>query len=291
MSRRLSKSRHKTQSLGGFRDSLAKVPKPVWYAAGAIALFLLFRKRKTIAEGAAAVAESTSTAVTAAGRKTLALLTAAEKAALKALVPAKGEEFIDLAFELAPKYGFSPLYILAFLTVESGFKLSPSETGDRLPRCPVRYNAKQRAVAAALPAVRRGKATDAYRKLECPDAYIPTTVGWGFGPMQLDWVSHSEFLKSPAGKTARGQMEYAIKNVIKANYDGLKAAFPRMSRDELLKANVAAYNAGLAGAIRAIKAGKPLDQITAAPWYIPRVFDTANKLANIFGVDPGSIAA
>ena len=85
------------------KGALARVPKQVWWGLGAVALLVAFSKRKEIK----AVA--------------LATLTAAQKTALKAIVPAKGEPFVDLAFELAPKYGFSPLFVLSFLSVESGF--------------------------------------------------------------------------------------------------------------------------------------------------------------------------
>jgi putative chitinase len=40
-----------------FRETLAKVPKPVWYGVGALALILLFRKRKDVSAAASTVAE------------------------------------------------------------------------------------------------------------------------------------------------------------------------------------------------------------------------------------------
>lgn len=262
-------SRRRRRQLGGIKDTLAKVPKPVWYGLGALVLFALFTKRKTIG---AAVSKA---------------LTEAEKKVLRAIVPEKGEEFVDLAFEIAPKYGFSPLYVLAFLAVESGFKLRPEQTGDFLPRSLTRYNGERLAIAKSLPGVEIKEAYDNYRKVTGP-SLVPTTTGWGFGPMQLDWVSHSAFLKTPAGRTARGQMEYAVKNVIKYSYDALKKEFPNFTHAQLLDATVAAYNAGVGGATKAIKAGKPLTSITAAPWYIPRVAEYGQKLATIFGGDATS---
>lgn len=262
-------SRRRRRQLGGIKDTLAKVPKPVWYGLGALVLIALFTKRKTIG---AAVSKA---------------LTEAEKKLLRTVVPEKGEEFVDLAFEIAPKYGFSPLYVLAFLAVESGFKLRPDQTGDFLPRSVTRYGPKRLAIAKQLPGVVIKDAYDDYKKITGP-ALVPTTTGWGFGPMQIDWVSHSDFLKTPAGRTARGQMEYAIKNVIKYSYDALKKSFPNFTHAQLLDATVAAYNAGVGGATDAIKAGRPLTSITAKSWYIPRVREYGQILGSIFGGDSHS---
>jgi hypothetical protein len=169
----------------------------------------------------------------------------------------------------------------------NSFKLRPDQTGDFLPRSLTRYNGERLAIAKSLPGVVIKEAFDNYKKVTGP-SLVPTTTGWGFGPMQLDWVSHSAFLKTPAGRTARGQMEYAVKNVIKYSYDALKKEFPNFTHAQLLDATVAAYNAGVGGATKAIKAGKPLTSITAAPWYIPRVAEYGQKLATIFGGDSRS---
>lgn len=53
MARRYARRR----SLGGIGDTLAKVPKPVWYGVGAVVLLTLFTKRQTIASAASAVVD------------------------------------------------------------------------------------------------------------------------------------------------------------------------------------------------------------------------------------------
>lgn len=253
---RRSRRRRQLAGLGG-------VPAPVWIGLGAVVVFALFAKRKEIA-------------VTI--KKAL---TEAEKKILRTVVPAKGEEFVDYAFELAPKYGINPNFVLAFLAVESGFKLAPNETGDKLARCLERYSGTRLATAKSLPGVETKEAYDAYLGKTC-QALVPTTTGWGFGPMQLDWVSHSDFLKTPAGKTARGQMEYAIKLIVD-NINTIKRAFPNIDPATLFSAVIAAYNAGAGGAVKALRDGRDLTTVTAASWYIPRVQQYMQTLSSVFG--------
>lgn len=246
---------------------MAAKTRPVfWWLLGGVVLAALISRRQEIAVAAKKV------------------LSEAEKKILKTIVPAKGEEFIDLAFELAPKYGLNPNFVLAFLSVESGFKLAASETGDMLPRCVSRYSGTRLATAQALPGVTVKQAYDSYLKKTC-EAFVPTTTGWGFGPMQLDWVSHSDFLKTPAGKTARGQMEYAIKAVILPSIAVIKKAYPNISQEQLFDAVIAAYNAGAGTVVKAIASGTDLRTVTAFDWYIPRIRDYMSKLSSIFGGD------
>lgn len=250
-----------------------RVPAPVWFGLGAALLFLLFSKRKEIA-------------VTS--RK---VLTEAQKTVLRTIVPAKGAEAVDLAFELGPKYGINPLFILAFIKVESGFRLGPTEHGDEFPRCVSRYarNPERAAWAAKLPGVRMVKDhtfKNPKGEMQTCDAWVPAPgKGWGIGLMQIDWMAHPEFLRRPDSYTARAQMDYAIRSVIVDAIEALKKRFPDIDPVKLFEGVIAAYNAGPAGAAAAIAAGKDLRTVTAAPWYIPKVREHMKTLSTLFGGD------
>jgi soluble lytic murein transglycosylase-like protein len=252
---------------------LSAVPKPVWWGLGAVVLFALFSKRKEI---------------TVAAKKAL---TEAQKAVLRTVVPAQGEEAVDLAFELGPKYGINPLFILAFIKVESGFKLKANEHGDEFPRCVSRYakDPKRAAWAAQLPGVKmipNHTFKNPKGEMQTCDAWVPAKgKGWGIGLMQIDWMAHPEFLKRADAYTTRAQMDYAIKTVIVDAVDTLKKRFPGIDSVKLFEGVIAAYNAGPRGAGDAIAAGKDLKTVTAAPWYIGKVREHMNTLSTLFGGD------
>ncbi len=235
--------------------------KHLWWIGGAVFLAVAVWKRRPIAAAAGKALDAT------------------KRTALRAIVPAKGEEFVDLAFEIAPKYGFSPTFVLAFLAVESGFRLRPNETGDFIPRCVAGRGARSGQLPGVV--VKWGKN---YKGIEC-EAYVPTTQGWGLGPMQIDWDSHPAFYARGDVFSARAQMDYAVGTILRNDLTRIKAAFPNMSKLDQFRTLIAAYNAGAGGAISAVKRGTPLESITAKDWYIPRIAEYMGKLDKIFGID------
>jgi len=264
---------------------LSGVPKAVWWGLGAVALFVLFSKRKEIAVAATKI------------------LTEAEKKILRTVVPAQGEEAVDLAFELGPKYGINPLFILAFIKVESGFRLRANEHGDEFPRCAKKYLTDSKgkptpdraAWAAQLPGVQlipnHTFKNPKGETVTC-DAWVPAKgKGWGIGLMQIDWMAHPAFLKRADAYTTRAQMDYAIKSVIVDAVDTLKKRFPGIDPVTLFEGVIAAYNAGPGGAGAAIAAGKDLTTVTAAPWYIPKVREHMKTLSTLFGGDSTNMFA
>ena len=296
------KTRRKQRQLHGLGGAFSTVPTPVWIGLGAVALFILFRKRKEISATAeiavTAVAEKAAEVASKVKSTAIAALTAAEKAAIKAIVPDKGEQFVDLAFELAPKYGLNPVFVLAFLSVESGFKLSPVQTGDTIPRCVGRYpKDPEKKRALALPGVKIAPhsyvSNRTKKRVNC-DAYTPTTTGWGLGPMQIDYMAHPDFYARPDHLSARAQMEYAITDVILPAIKEIKRVNPNVSATKLFEGVIAAYNAGpygKDGAAQAVKRGDDLTRLTAADWYIPRVRQYMKQLSDIFGGDATNMFA
>ena len=268
------RNRRRSRQLG----LLPGIPKPVlWGVPLALLAFLLFSKRKEIAVAAKKA------------------LTEAQKKILATVIPAQGEEFIDYAFELGPKYGINPLFLLAFIRVESGFKLRPDQRGDEFPRCVGGGNAKDSAWAAKLPGVRMVP-NHTFKKpngeMKTCDAWVPAKGnGWGLGPMQLDWMAHPKFMQRPDAFSAKAQMEYAITNVIQPAIDTIKKVNPGISPEKLFEGVIAAYNAGAGGAAQAIKSGKDLTSITAADWYIPKVREYMTKLSTLFGGDSTNLFA
>ena len=242
--------------------------------------------RQTIAEVAVEAGSKVAEAASSLKSKLVAGLTEAQKAIFKKIIPAKGEEFVDIVFELAPKKGLNPVFVLSFIAVESGFKLSSTEYGDDLPRCMDRKmfstdSAKKRALA--LPGVTTGEAFDPIVKRKC-QAYIPKKGrGWGLGPMQIEWMVHPAFYARQDHLTARAQIEYAMDAVILDSIAYLRKNVKGISDQQLFEGVIAAYNAGPAAATKTINDKGDLTKITAAPWYIPKIRENMEKLSTLFG--------
>lgn len=257
---------------------LPGVPKPIlWGVPLALLAFLAFSKRKEIAVAAKKV------------------FTEAEKKILKTVVPDKGEEFIDLAFELGPKYGINPLFVLSFISIESGFRLRPDQRGDEFPRCVGAGNATDSSWASQLPGVQKIQ-NHTFKNpkgiVKTCDAWVPAKgSGWGLGPMQIDWMAHPKFMQRRDATSARAQMEYALSDIIVPSINTIRKANPNIDPSQLFDAVVAAYNAGAGTAAKAVRDGKDLTQLTAAEWYIPKVREYMSKLSRLFGGDPNNLLA
>lgn len=237
-------------------DALPQRTKYIVYGGGAL-LLGAFLFRKQIASGASVVAAK----------------------AVRALMPKGTEQIADIAFELAPKYDVSPFTILGITFAESNFGTAltpkgPGGTGDFIPR-PVSKDPKVNAVRAALPGVTRKTLEDGIKSRNIPgpvEAWVPTTRGWGHGLYQLDWEAFNDYLtKSNDWADPRRAMERALK-LYSDNRKKIRAAFPSLSQLDLLRATVAAYNAGAgalpsakypkgSGVIGALAAGVSADQL------------------------------
>ena len=226
-------------------DALPQRTKYIVYGGGAL-LLGAFLFRKQIASGASVVAAK----------------------AVRALMPKGTEQIADIAFELAPKYDVSPFTILGITFAESNFGTAltpkgPGGTGDFIPR-PVSKDPKVNAVRAALPGVTRKTLEEGIksRKIAGPvEAWVPTTRGWGHGLYQLDWEAFNDYLtKSNDWADPRRAMERALK-LYSDNRKKIRAALPNIGQLDLLRATVAAYNAGAGAVITALRAGVPADQL------------------------------
>lgn len=242
--------------------------------------------RQKIAEVAVEAGAAVTEAAASLKSKLVAGLTDAQKAIFKKLIPAKGEEFVDIVFDVAPKKGLNPVFVLAFIAVESGFKLSSQEYGDDMPRCMDRKmftTAEAKTRALALPGVTTGEAYDPIAKRKC-QAYIPKKGrGWGLGPMQIEWMVHKRFYDRADYLTARAQIEYAIDAVILDSIAYLRKNVKGITNKQLFEGVIAAYNAGPAAAASTINKGGDLTKITAADWYIPKISEKMDQLSKLFG--------
>ena len=94
--------------------------------------------------------------------------------------------------------------------------------------------------------------------------------------MQIDYGSHLAFCSNagewqdPAKNIAFGcDIFFGGRKQIQADIEGI-------STNELLRASVAAYNAGAGAAVRAIRAGNDVSKITYSPGYVDDIIAAMN---------------
>lgn len=100
-------------------------------------------------------------------------------------------------------------------------------------------------------------------------------VGWGFTPWQLDWGSFAAPLSAGAAWDPEKATFEAVK-LIKGNISAMKKA--GLTGTTLVRAVIAAYNAGAPRVLAAIKEGRDLTTVTAHPEYIDIVSSVAKKV-------------
>lgn len=232
---------------------------------GVAALVVLVAKRKKVAAVATEAAETIGEAAEAAGAALSTAATSAQLAAVRLLMP-KGTEYIaDLAFEIGPKYGVSPYVILGITYSESNFGRAlrpegPGGTGDFIPRSPgrcVQVDAKGKCAKTLQQLVTE---LSFPIKTDSAGQLVPTTRGWGHGLYQIDLMFHHPFIATGKWADPRAAMDYAVK--LFASYrDQIKKAVPSIGPLDLVRASVAAYNAGAGAVIKALKAGVPADKL------------------------------
>jgi len=269
----------------GLKDTLfGTKTRTLMTLGGAAVIITLIVKRKAVGEAASA-----------AGEYIVDATTSAQLAATKLLMP-KGTEYIaDLAFELAPKYDVSPYTILGITYAESDFgrALKPQGaggTGDFIPRSPNRCIVKNSA----------GKCTKNLRQLvdelgfpvttNADGKLVPTSRGWGHGLYQIDLMFHHPFIATGKWSDARAAMEYALK-LYSDNRKYIKSKVPNIGPIDLVRATIAAYNAGAGAVVNALRAGvsaSDLDRgaaradggtrVTYSVGYVSKIVDKGSSL-------------
>jgi len=207
-----------------------------------------------------------------------------EQSLVRVLLPRGTEYIADFAFEIAPVFYISPYLILGITYAESNFGLAlkppgPSGTGDFIPR-PATPSLDALMAAHPMPeTIRQSVPNIPSRNINAPTmAWVPTTRGWGHGLYQLDWVSHHTFLETGKWSDPREAMKYALQ-LLTNDMKSIQAA-TRITGPALVRAGVAAYNAGATRVISAIKAAKAVDTVTFSPGYVAKIETMANKLAS-----------
>jgi hypothetical protein len=133
---------------------------------------------------------------------------------------------------------------------------------------------------STLPGDERRKLSDGIpaRKIAGPvEAWVPTTNGWGCGLFQIDYEAHFPFAKSgdwadpvKAGLCAAGLLTSARTTLAKAH--------PALSPDQLVRAMIAAYNAGAGRVSKAIAQGRLLESVTFHSNYVEKILSKASEL-------------
>jgi hypothetical protein len=223
------------------------------------------------------------------------VVTSAQLAATKLLMPSGTEYIADLAFELGPKYGVSPFVILGITYAESNFGRAlkpqgPGGTGDFIPRSPGRCVARNA----------KGSCTKTLKNLvdelgfpvavNASGDLKPTERGWGHGLYQIDLMSHYPFIATGQWSDPRAAMEYALK-LYSGNRDQIRKAVPSIGPLDLIRATIASYNAGAGAVIKALKAGVPADKldkgasranggtrVTYSEGYVAKILDKGSAL-------------
>lgn len=269
----------------GLKDTLFGTPtRTVLTIGGAAALIALIVKRKEVGGAVESAGESIMTAVTS-----------AQLAGTRLLMP-KGTEYLaDLAFELAPKYDVSPFIVLGIVFAESDFgralkPAGPGGTGDFIPRSPSRC-VKVDAAGKCVKTLGNLVSELSFPvKTNASGQLVPTDRGWGHGLFQIDLGSHYDFIATGQWADPRAAMEYALK-LYSSYRSQIKKAVPSIGPIDLVRATIAAYNAGAGNVIKALKAGVPVGsldrgamranggtRVTYSEGYVGKILDKGSAL-------------
>lgn len=259
---------------------------------GAVAALLLFIFRKPV------------------GASVKAAIGDAERAILRGFAAGGQEDYIDASFAIGASEGVSPYLLMGFLAMESGFGRALTKgsafgqtvyTGDFIPRPATAARdafmaqnplpgAKrvywERPQIGNLPAVkgpmwvpahdlRVAQANGNLQAAYANNKGVPGGVGWGFTPWQLDWGSFAAQLKAGAAWQPELATKAAV-GLIKQNIATLKRN--GLTGSTLVSGVIAAYNAGAGAVVNAVKAGRPLTEITAGAGYIEKVSSVAKAV-------------
>jgi hypothetical protein len=197
----------------------------------------------------------------------------------------KGTEYLkELAQQIAPKYGLAPSLLLALCYAESNYGLAlkppgPTGSGDFIPR-PCSPARDKRMAEAPLPGVVKKTLPNGIpaRKIAGPvEAWVPTTNGWGCGLMQFDYEAHYAFCKSGEWKEPAKIMEQACK-LLTQNRKQI-AAKVVVSGEDLDKAMIASYNAGVGAVVKALQNDVPVEGVTFHRDYVQKILAKTKELS------------
>lgn len=204
-------------------------------------------------------------------------------------LPKGAEYLLPIVESVGPIYGVSPYLLLGVCYAESNFggalkPVGPTGSGDFIPRLstPAR---DQKMKEAPLPGVERRwleKGIPARKIDKGCWAWVPTTNGWGCGLMQLDYESFYEFCKGGEWVDPAKSMDFAA-NMLAKKRAFLAKKFPALKGEDLVRATIAAYNAGEGRVAQYLTAGKSLDECTFHPGYVDKIAKKADELAGIKG--------
>jgi hypothetical protein len=117
-----------------------------------------------------------------------------------------------------------------------------------------------------------------------PDTMPPDGLGYGRGLMQVDWDAH-EFARSGAWRDPEANIGYGA-HVLAQCTAALSEAFEgRLSREALLTAAIAAYNAGAGNVKKALKANADVDSVTTGGDYSRDVLARAEVFQSLRVLD------
>lgn len=181
----------------------------------------------------------------------------------KRVIPPACREHADAIMKVASEKNVSPFLITAIIVRESrcGTALR-SGTGDFAARSPS-------VVPDGVPvrAAGNGKVLPA------------DGLGWGRGLMQIDYGFHYQWVKNNDWRDPLLNIRKGVE-VWKSGLKYLKRN--GLAGDQLVRAATAAYNAGPARVLRAVRQGRDPDSVTTGRDYSSSVLGTVSRLTKAF---------
>lgn len=218
-----------------------------------------------------------------------ATVTTVRRAAFTLAVPRRTRKYADTILRVSTERNVSPFILVAIMERESlsGEALrppGPAGTGDFIPRFRSHQWIARHGEIAFPEGTRVTEDTGVVGGKRVPGKlYSPTTTGWGHGLMQIDYMLHTEFVRSGAWTDPYRAMLKAA-DILAANVTVIRRALPDLSEDRLAAAALAAYNGGAGRVIALIRDGKNPDRATTGKDYARDVLARADSILRTYTV-------